>query len=61
MVYIAMMYQGNLNWMMKRRIEKLRSRMDDRNILYDYVWDEETLDVYRQMCCNSMPVPNKQR
>ena len=24
--------------------------MNDRNILYDYVWDEETLDVYRQMC-----------
>ena len=24
--------------------------MNDRNILYDYVWDEEILDVYRQMC-----------
>ena len=36
--------------------------MNDRNILYDYVWDEETLDVYRQMCYNwqGMPVPKEE-
>ena len=33
--------------------------MKDPNILYDYVWDKETLDVYREMCENwcGEPVP----
>ena len=36
--------------------------MNDRNILYDYIWDEETLDVYRKMCENwdGAPVPKEE-